>query len=95
MTARKMNRFGSAGLLVGLVCAVGAARAEDPSIAFGPPFPGGSRNLCIPISRWALFDLKAGEVAGAANVDRCLNPGQSRYPAGASCAPNAGRTVRT
>ena len=31
----------------------------------------------------------------AANVDRCLNPGQSRYPAGASCAPNAGRTVRT
>ena len=26
----------------------------------------------------------------AANVDRCLNLGQSRYPAGASCAPNAG-----
>ena len=30
-------------------------------------------------------------------VDRrqTLNPGQSRYPAGACCAPNAGRTVRT
>jgi hypothetical protein len=28
-------------------------------------------------------------------VDRWLNPGQSRYPAGPACAPNAGRMVQT
>jgi transposase-like protein len=41
----------------------------------------------LPLGQWKSAPTNA--------IDRCLNPGQSRYPAGASCAPNAGRTVRT